>query len=154
MTAEIPLTEICRQVLAEAATRASQKQLTIETDIPEVLPTIQADRDKIRQVLANLLDNAIKYTPESGTIQLTAFHRTSQKVEVIVSDTGPGIPQNRQEQIFNDSVRLSRDRDREGYGIGLSLCRRIIRSHYGRIWVDSTPGEGSSFHFTLPVYRI
>ena len=153
-TSEISLTDVCRRVLEDVAARASAKHLTIETDIPAVLPTIQADRDKIRQVLSNLLDNAIKYTPAEGTIRLTAFHRTSQKVEVIVSDTGPGIPPGAQEQVFSDTVRLSRDRDREGYGIGLSLCRRIIRSHYGRIWVDSSPGEGSSFHFTLPVFRV
>ena len=153
-TAELQFAELCRETIGEFAERAAAKNLTLQTDIPEVLPTVHADRDKIRQVLMNLLDNAIKYTPERGTICLAALHRTSQKVEVSVSDTGPGIPMEAQERVFSDTVRLSRDRNSEGYGIGLSLCRRIIRSHYGRIWVNSEPGEGSSFHFTLPVYRV
>lgn len=153
-TAELPLADLCREAIEEVAQRAEDKHLTLKTDIPDVLPTIHADRDKIRQVLMNLLDNAIKYTPENGTICLAALHRTSQKVQVSVSDTGPGIPAEAQERVFSDTVRLSRDLNSEGYGIGLSLCRRIIRSHYGRIWVNSEPGEGSSFHFTLPVYRM
>ena len=153
-TREVEFSALCRDVISEIATRAANKELTLETDIPDVLPTVHADVDKIRQVLMNLLDNAIKYTPTGGSIRVTALHRTRQKVEVIVADTGPGIPQDAKERVFSDTVRLSRDLDRDGYGIGLSLCRRIIRAHYGRIWVDSEPNEGSSFHFTLPVYQI
>ncbi|WP_017327843.1 histidine kinase [Synechococcus sp. PCC 7336] len=153
-TAELPFADLCREAIEEVAQRAAAKKLTLKTDIPDVLPTVHADRDKIRQVLMNLLDNAIKYTPENGTICLAALHRTSQKVEVSVTDTGPGIPAEARERVFSDMVRLARDRNSEGYGIGLFLCRRIIRSHYGRIWVNSEPGEGSSFHFTLPVYRV
>lgn len=153
-TQEFEFAALCRDVISEVATRASVKELTLETDIPEVLPTVHADPDKIRQVLMNLLDNAIKYTPTNGVIRVTALHRTRQKVEVIIEDTGPGIPQEAKERVFSDTVRLSRDLDRDGYGIGLSLCQRIIRGHYGRIWVDSEPGEGSSFHFTLPIYQM
>jgi two-component system clock-associated histidine kinase SasA len=153
VTKELQFTDLCREVVAELAERIEAKQLRLETDIPSFLPTIHADPDKIRQVLVNLLDNAAKYTPSGGEIRIMALHRTRQKIEVCVSDTGPGIPEEATETIFSDAVRLSRDRSREGYGIGLSLCQRIIRAHYGRIWVDSAPGEGSSFHFTLPVYR-
>ncbi|MGK7911567.1 MAG: histidine kinase [Synechococcus sp.] len=152
-TRQVEFSALCRDVISEIATRAANKELILETDIPDVLPTIHADVDKIRQVLMNLLDNAIKYTPSGGLIRVTALHRTRQKVEVIVADTGPGIPQEAKERVFSDTVRLSRDLDCDGYGIGLSLCRRIIRAHYGRIWVDSRPGEGSSFHFTLPIYQ-
>ena len=153
-TRELEFSALCRDVISEIATRAANKDLTLETDIPDVLPTVHADIDKIRQVLMNLLDNAIKYTPPGGLIRVTALHRTRQKVEVIIADTGPGIPQEAKERVFSDTVRLSRDLDSDGYGIGLSLCRRVIRAHYGRIWVDSQPGEGSSFHFTLPVYQV
>ena len=153
-TRELEFTALCRDVISEVANRAAEKELTLETDIPDVLPTVHADPDKIRQVLMNLLDNAIKYTPAGGTIRVTALHRTRQKIEVIVADTGLGIPQEAKEKVFSDTVRLDRDLDRDGYGIGLSLCRRVIRGHYGRIWVDSEPGEGSSFHFTLPIYQI
>lgn len=152
-TAEVQLTDICWAALHDISDRVEARQLQLETDIPPRMPTVHADRDKIRQVLVNLLDNAVKYTPTGGTIRLSALHRTTQKVEVSVSDTGPGIPAAEQEHIFSDSVRLSRDRDREGYGIGLSSCRRIIRAHYGRIWVMSSSDEGSSFHFTLPIFR-
>ncbi|MCJ2541639.1 histidine kinase [Thermostichus vulcanus] len=151
---ETQLPSLCQSVIEELWPRIRGKQLQFQSDIPTDLPSVQVDGDKIRQVLFNLLDNAIKYTPAGGSIRLNVLHRTSQKVQVTVSDTGPGIPAADQENIFFDLVRLSRDQQQEGYGIGLSLCRRIVRAHYGQIWVESTPGKGSSFHFTLPVYRV
>src|SRR4028119_1100647 len=103
--------------------------------------------------MMNLIDNAIKYTPASGKITISIFHRTTEKVQVIVSDNGPGIPEGNLERIFEDHFRLQRDKEQDGYGLGLSLCRRIVQAHYGKIWVESILGEGSSFNFTLPVYR-
>ncbi len=150
---ELNVIELCKLVVDDFTVRIQAKSLTIETDLPSDVPAVHGDPDKIRQVLFNLLDNAVKYTPPDGTIWLTVLHRTNQKVQVTVSDTGPGIPADAQDRIFTDAVRLDRDQHQEGYGIGLSLCRRIIRAHYGQIWVDSSPGEGSSFHFTLPAYR-
>ena len=88
-----------------------------------------------------------------GTISLSVIHRTSQQVQVSISDTGDGIPKEKQERIFEGHFRLKRDEKKEGYGLGLALCRNIVRAHYGQIWVDSAPNKGSSFHFTLPVYR-
>jgi two-component system clock-associated histidine kinase SasA len=118
------------------------------------LPSVLADKERVRQVIVNLLDNAIKYTPAGGTISLSILHRTTQKVQVSVCDNGPGIPMENQERIFEDHFRLERDEKKEGYGIGLSLCQRIIRAHYGQIWVDSTDNHGSCFQFTLPVFRV
>ncbi len=86
-------------------------------------------------------------------MRLSVLHRTTQKVQVSIRDDGLGIPKEKQRYIFDDQFRLDRDKDREGYGIGLALCRRIILAHYGQIWVDSTPNQGSCFHFTLPVFR-
>jgi two-component system clock-associated histidine kinase SasA len=80
------------------------------------------------------------------------LHRTLQKVQVSVCDNGPGIPSENRDRIFEERFRLKRDQDKDGYGLGLSLCQRIIRAHYGQIWVDSSP-NGSCFHFTLPVIR-
>ncbi|MFS8890021.1 histidine kinase [Synechococcus sp. R55.2] len=151
---ETQLPGLCQAVIEELWPRIQGKRLQFQADIPVDLPSVHVDPDKIRQVLFNLLDNAIKYTPAGGSIRLDVLHRTSQKVQVTVSDTGPGIPEADQESIFSDSVRLSRDQQQEGYGIGLSLCRRIVRAHYGQIWVESSLGKGSSFHFTLPVYRL
>lgn len=125
----------------------------MQTDLPQDLPDAHADVNRVRQVLMNLLDNAAKYTPEGGTISLALLHRTAQKIQVSISDTGPGIPFDKQQRIFEDRVRLERDEQTDGYGLGLSLCMRVVRSHYGQIWVDSQPGQGSTFHFTLPVYR-
>lgn len=128
------------------------KQLALRKDIPSDIPPVYADEERIRQVLINLLDNAIKYTPPSGKIALTVMHRTSQKVEVSVTDTGLGVPSDLRQRIFEDRYRLDRDDQQGGYGIGLSLCRRIIRAHYGQIWVESDGVMGSSFRFTLPVF--
>lgn len=127
------------------------KHLNIKTDIPNDLPQVYADPERVRQLLMNLLDNAAKYTPEGGKITITALHRTTQSIQVSICDSGPGIPKENQERIFEDQFRLKRDEDTDGYGIGLSLCQRIVRAHYGQIWVDSSLGQGSCFHFTLPV---
>jgi two-component system clock-associated histidine kinase SasA len=150
---KLNLENLCLDILNSMKPVFEAKMQQVTTDIPKDLPYVYADTERVRQVLVNLLDNAIKYTPEEGTIAISILHRTSQKVQVSVSDNGPGIPEESREHIFEDSFRLQRDEAKEGYGIGLSLCQRIILAHYGRIWVDSTPGSGSCFHFTLPVYR-
>jgi two-component system, OmpR family, clock-associated histidine kinase SasA len=145
--------ELCDSVLVDIQPNISAKAQQIKIDVPSDLPYVHADSDHIRQVLINLLDNAIKYTPEGGCIQLSALHRTTQKIQVSICDDGPGIPEPKQKFIFKESFRLERDEHQEGYGIGLALCQRIVRGHYGQIWVESTLDKGSCFHFTLPVYR-
>jgi two-component system clock-associated histidine kinase SasA len=147
------LSPLCIELLNQLRERIQSHELTLIEDIPQDLPLVYADAELIRQVLTNLLDNAIKYTPPGGIITVSLLHRTSQKVQVSVADTGHGIPPETQEHIFEGHFRLKRDEQTEGYGIGLSLCRKVIQAHYGRIWVDSVPQEGSCFHFTLPVYR-
>ncbi|MCS6812578.1 MAG: histidine kinase [Cyanobacteria bacterium] len=151
---ELDLGALCRDVLAQWSDRIHAKSQRLEVDIPSDLPTVYADPERLRQVIVNLLDNAVKYTPEQGTIQVSILHRTTQKIQVSVCDDGPGIPEDNREKIFEERFRLQRDEVKEGYGIGLALCRRIIRAHYGQIWVDSVTGRGSCFHFTLPVYRL
>lgn len=148
----IDLSTLCYEVLETLGNRCQAKSITVETDIPTDLPKVYIDEERIRQVLINLMDNAIKYTSDGGKIQLIALHRTTQKVQVSLCDTGLGIPEDEQQKIFDEHVRLSRDQDKSGYGIGLYLCQKIVRAHYGRIWVDSVLGQGSCFHFTLPVH--
>lgn len=150
---EVVFEPLLQQVLEQLHDRWRSKQQVLRTDVPGDLPTLYADPDRLRQVLVNLLDNAIKYTPPEGQIAIVALHRTSQKVQISISDTGPGIPRDQVALIFNNLVRLPRDHSQEGYGIGLSVCKRIVQSHFGRIWVDSAPGQGSTFQFTIPVYR-
>jgi len=150
---ELDLDALCREVLNQQHRYIQRKQHQVCTDIPQDLPHAYADRDRIHQLLCNLIDNAVKYTPEGGTLGIAILHRTSDKLQISISDTGPGIPLETQTQIFEDRFRLNRDEETDGYGLGLALCQRIVRAHYGRIWVDSRPEYGSTFHFTLPVYR-
>jgi two-component system clock-associated histidine kinase SasA len=108
----------------------------------------------MRQVFLNLLENAFKYTPGQGRVSFRLWHRTSQWVQVSVCDSGPGIPQDEQERIFQDRVRLPQTSDgASGYGVGLAVCRRIAEVHGGRIWVVSEPGRGACFHVTVPVWN-
>ncbi|MEH2000134.1 MAG: histidine kinase [Nostoc sp.] len=149
---KLQLGKLCLDVLEELSDRYTAKSQEVETDIPNDLPYVYADPERIRQVLVNLLDNAIKYTPEGGKISVAGLHRTTQKVQFSIGDTGPGIPVENRDRIFENHFRLQRDEGTEGYGIGLCLCQRIILAHYGQIWVDSAPNNGAWFHFTLPVY--
>ncbi|MBW4521237.1 MAG: histidine kinase [Scytolyngbya sp. HA4215-MV1] len=150
---QLDLVGLCKDVLDHLKERFRQKNQYIETDIPTDLPLVYADKERIRQVLTNLLDNAAKYTPEGGKIQITVLHRTTQKVQVSICDNGPGIPLENQERIFEEHFRLERDTAQDGYGLGLALCQRVVRAHYGQIWVDANANQGSCFHFTLPVHR-
>jgi len=147
------LKELFADILHRLQKQFEAKFQRVKTDIPSDLPNVYADPELVKQLIINLLDNATKYTPEHGLIEVIALHRTTQKVQVSICDDGPGIPRENQEKIFEDRFRLKRDEAKDGYGIGLSLCQRIVRAHYGQIWVDSSPGEGSNFHFTLPVFR-
>ncbi|XVN58225.1 histidine kinase [Cyanobium sp. BSA11S] len=129
------------------------RTLHLITDIPADLPDVFADQRRMRQVLLNLLENALKYTPDDGEVTLSLLHRTSQWVQVSVCDTGPGIPRAEQERIFLERVRLPQTSGTtSGFGVGLSVCRRIAEVHGGKIWVVSEPGEGACFHFTVPVW--
>jgi len=127
--------------------------LELVTDIPSDLPDVYADRRRMRQVFLNLLENAFKYTPDRGTVSLSILHRTNQWLQVSICDSGPGIPRDEQERIFQERVRLPQtSSSTSGFGVGLSVCRRITDVHGGRIWVVSEPGEGACFNFTVPVW--
>ena len=149
---KIALADICLEVLEELRESCNAKSLEIIKDIPQDLPYVYADPERIRQVLINLLDNAIKYTPPEGTVTIAGLHRTSQKVQFSIGDSGPGIPEENRDRIFENRFRLERDEAKDGYGIGLSLCQKIVQAHYGQIWVDRAPTGGAWFHFILPVY--
>ena len=149
---KIELGNLCLEVLEELSQSYKAKSLKIEKDIPQDLPYVYADPERIRQVVTNLLDNAIKYTPPGGKIIIAGLHRTSQKVQFSIGDSGPGIPEENRDRIFENRFRLERDEAKDGYGIGLSLCQKIVQAHYGQIWVDTAPTGGAWFHFILPVY--
>ncbi len=132
----------------------ARKGVKIDTDIPFDLPVI-ADREKIERVLVNLVDNALKYTPENGHIWV----QTGQKADSLwlsISDTGPGVPVEDRERIFERFTQGTGDKlKRRGFGLGLAYCRLAIEGHGGRIWVQDGPnGVGSRFTFTLPLEQM
>ncbi|BAI62688.1 putative histidine kinase [Methanocella paludicola SANAE] len=127
------------------------KRITLNVDIPENLPLVEVDRKKMEQVLLNLLNNALKYTPEGGHVTVTAEDRPAD-ILVSVWDTGIGIPQKDLDKIFSgfyhSGYKLSYEY--KGPGLGLAISRKIIEGHGGRIWAKSEVGKGSTFYFTIP----
>ena len=150
----VDLASISAEAILELEKQWLNRQIKINTDIPTDLPSVFADQRRMMQVLLNLIENALKFSENEGEIFITMLHRTNQWVEVIVRDNGPGIPQEEQQRIFVDRVRLPQtSQETIGFGIGLSVCRRIVEVHGGKIWVVSKPTEGACFYFTVPVWR-
>ncbi|PYT97932.1 MAG: hypothetical protein DMG38_17665 [Acidobacteria bacterium] len=133
---------------------AKEKNLSVSVDLQGTLPDIAADRRRLAEVLQNLLDNAIQYTPSGGRIKVSAVS-DREEVTFTVSDTGIGIPKVDQPRIFERFYRVDVARSREvgGTGLGLSIAKHLVEAHGGRIWVDSEVGQGSHFHFTVPVFQ-
>lgn len=139
---------------------AQKKQLQVKFQTQTRLPVVYIDEDRIRQVLDNLLNNAVKFTPEQGVISVATAVRFSNEraerwVEVSVSDTGVGVPPEEAERIFHKFYQssVSRGQAWRGSGLGLAISRHIVEAHGGKIWVESRPGEGATFIFTLPLRR-
>jgi two-component system clock-associated histidine kinase SasA len=150
----LDLASVAAEAILELEKLWLGRDVAIHTDIPADLPKVFADQRRMRQVLLNLLENALKYTPNGGLISLTMLHRTSQWVQVSISDSGPGIPEEEQQRIFLDRVRLPQtSAGASGFGVGLSVCRRIVEVHGGRIWVISEPDKGACFTFNVPVWQ-
>jgi len=133
---------------------ANEKHLRVSINLPQSLPDVAADRRRVAEVLQNLLDNAIQYTPSGGEIVVSAS-AGGQEVTFTVSDTGIGIPQVDRPRIFGRFYRVDVARSREvgGTGLGLSIAKHLVEAHGGRIWVESEVGRGSQFHFTVPVFQ-
>jgi len=129
---------------------ASARGLDLTLEPTDELPMVKADAQRIHQVFSNLIGNAIKFTPRGGKICVSGKRRGSD-VHMGVSDTGPGIPAEQLQHVFGQFWQASGG-DRRGIGLGLAIAKGIVEAHDGRIWVESTLGEGSSFYFTLPVY--
>ena len=131
--------------------RAGRRSLTLHKSVDDGVGQLRADERKIRQVVLNLLSNAIKFTPEGGRIEVAAVPKDGL-VEVSVSDTGVGIALEDQEKVFEEFRQVgTADKKAEGTGLGLTLCRKFIELHGGKIWVKSEVGVGSTFIFTIPV---
>jgi PAS domain S-box-containing protein len=130
-----------------------QNRQDFKVDIPAPLPTIMGDETRLRQVLLNLLDNAIKFTPERGQIVLRAI-ADDDNLMVKVQDTGCGIDTSDQERLFQPYNRIEDDRQHfSGLGLGLALCKQLVDLHEGRLWIESQKGKGTSFFFSLPTAK-
>lgn len=137
---------LLRRVVADAQERYSTHRVALT--VPSGLPPAEGDEELIEQVVRNLVENAAKYSPAGGAITLTAEH-TGGSLTVRVADEGPGIAPEEQGRVFERFHRASSST--RGMGLGLYLCQRLVEAHGGRIWVESTPGRGATFSFTLPV---
>ena len=131
---------------------AETKNQIIKLNVPPDTPPVLVDGDMIRRVLINLLENAVKYSPPGGEITLGADIE-DDVARIWVQDSGPGILTLDQEQIFDKYTRLNPKGSQKGFGLGLAYCRLAIEGHGGQIWVESKPGEGSRFSFTLPLAK-
>jgi NtrC-family two-component system sensor histidine kinase KinB len=126
------------------------KRQTIGVQVEPGLPRVLADPALIARVLGNLIDNALKYTPEKGRVTVSV-EKAGSEILFAVSDTGPGIDAEMRERVFDRFARLGRVEGVEGIGLGLTFCKLAVVAHGGRIWVDSEPGVGATFRFTLPL---
>jgi signal transduction histidine kinase/HAMP domain-containing protein len=147
---EVDLRELVQSVMATTSALVRDKDIQLQQEIHPELPLIEADGTRLRQVLLKLLSNAAKFT-ERGSITVRAWPKGNQ-IQVTVADTGPGIPRENHERMFERFEQGETGLERpEGIGVGLALCKEFVEMHGGRIWVESEEGAGSTFNFTLPL---
>jgi signal transduction histidine kinase len=147
-TTNLPmLLDNCTTLVRE---RANRQGLVLALEVEDGLGDWVADIRKLKQVVINLLSNAVKFTPTDGSIDIAARLDDGQ-VEIAVADTGPGIPAEDRETIFEEFEQSGDGKQAEGTGLGLPLSRKLVELHGGRLWVESETGHGSTFRFTLPV---
>jgi len=152
-TRRIPVGQFIESCIETAQPRARDKDLTLLVNLAQKVPDIAGDRRRLTEVLQNLLDNAIQYTPGGGQIMVSASSSDSEVV-FTVSDTGIGIPLSEQPRIFERFYRVDVARSRQvgGTGLGLAIAKHLVEGHGGRIWVESEIGHGSQFHFSVPIF--
>lgn len=149
---EFSLQDVLDAGFAMLRERAHRHGIALTFDVAAELDTVRGDERKVKQVVFNLLANAVKFTPDGGRVEVTA-RRVGPDLEVAVQDCGPGIPLEEQELIFEPFYQAHGGSAvvREGTGLGLALAKKFVELHGGRIWVESQPGQGSKFVFTLPL---
>jgi two-component system sensor histidine kinase KdpD len=143
-----PLEEVVGAALTRMESQLRDHPTTAK--LPVDLPLVPLDSVLIEQVLINLLENAVKYTPVGSPITLSAS-ATPEAISVEIADGGPGIPRGDEERIFDKFYRAASASTQHGAGLGLAICRGIVEAHGGRIWAENRPGGGAVFRFTLPL---
>ena len=148
----IPIREVVMQVVGTLQGRAQNKNIALQVDVPETLPLVWGDSNRVAQILTNLISNAVQYTPPGGRVTISA-RPNGDMMEVSVADTGIGISKEDQRKIFDRFFRADDPLVQEtpGTGLGLPITASLVQMHGGQIWVESELGEGSTFTFTLPL---
>lgn len=142
--------ELIQQAVERLRLQAERVQLSVKIDCPEDLTMVRADEKRLEQVLVNLLHNAIKFTPPGGWIEVRARLQANQ-VLFSIQDSGVGIPANDLPRIFERFYKADRARSGGGTGLGLAISRHLVEAHGGKIWAESIEGQGSTFHFSIPI---
>ena len=145
----LPLKPIAENVIAQATDRAALAEIEASVDIPDGLANVVGEEDKVRQVLVNLVENAVKFMPDGGRVCVGAVEE-GRLVEVSVEDTGVGIPEEHLPHVFERFYKVDRSRGGEGTGLGLAIVKHIVQLHGGEVRAESREGSGSKFYFTLP----
>ena len=150
----VTVSNLVQTTVKRLAPQARDKHINLHSNLPADLPPLQADEDRITQVLVNLVANAIQYTPEGGNVSITAV-RQADEIQISVKDTGVGIPPEHLANLFTRFYRVDKSRSRNaggGSGIGLTIAKHLVEAHGGRIWAESKgDGQGSTFTFSLKV---
>ncbi len=148
------INDILKNVLLSIWVQADQKNIKIHKNIESDIPNILGDSFKIQRVLMNLLQNAIKFSPERGELKVSVKQKTQTCIQVSVSDTGPGIEEKYKKQIFNKYFHVGQNKQKENnFGLGLYIAKSIVETHGGKIWVKNNPETGATFYFTLKINR-
>jgi len=142
---------VVAHVVTDLESRAASKQVQLSNEVPEHA-VAHADAERLQQVFFNLVENAIKYGRPGGSVVIGMQPNEHEQIELWVRDDGPGIPPEAQRRVFERFYRVDKARSREagGTGLGLAIVKHIVQSHGGVVWVESEPGQGATFHFTLP----
>jgi histidine kinase len=152
----LPVSSLIQTTLKRLSPQAAAKQIQLQSKLPPDLPPVEADEDRITQVLVNLVANAIQYTPESGQVIISAVSQ-ADRILLSVSDTGIGIPPEHLANLFTRFYRVDKSRSRSaggGSGIGLTIAKHLVEAHGGQIWVESKgDGQGSTFTFSLKIAK-
>ncbi|MDY0043403.1 MAG: ATP-binding protein, partial [Syntrophales bacterium] len=152
---DISFVPVIEGILPIIELQASKKDITVKTELPEELPLVKADRDKVIQIFLNVLDNAVKFTDEGGTVSISAQDNGDGKVAVRISDTGIGIPKAEIPRLGERFYRVDKTRSREmgGTGLGLSIVKHLLMAHRGSMSIDSRPGRGTTISLFFPIAK-
>ena len=143
---------LLNESIEAVAPTISSKRQQLETDIQPDLPSLYADEGMIKRVVINLLENALKFSPLDGNILISA-KPDGEQLLISIKDSGPGIPDEAQDRIFNKFTRLDAKTFPKGIGLGLAFCKLAVNAHDGKIWVESELGQGSQFNISLPLKK-